>query len=289
MSADRPPIYLIDASGFIYRAYFSRPPLAATDGLPANAVLGYIEMIAHLMKYAQNARIGVVFDTKAKTWRHRLHKEYKANRPEKPRELASQFIPIQQATDALGLSRIECDGFEADDLMATYAVEANARGHDCVIVSGDKDMMQMVNDHGVIAQFDPLKQRMINEAGVVAKWGVPPSKLIDVMGLAGDATDNVPGVPMIGEKIAAELVKRYGSLEDVIDNWGEVGKARGKSLWENREAAALSKQLVTLSTDAPMPVPFENLCSYKPDQKALRRFLDWLGPNYTPAAMKVYL
>lgn len=286
---DLPPVYLVDASGFIYRAFFSRPALSATDGKPANAVVGYLEMMAHFMRYAEHALIGVVFDNRRPTWRNKRYSQYKANRDPAPQALLEQFIPIMQATDALGLPRIEFDGFEADDMIATYAAEALRRGHNVVVVSSDKDLMQLVNDAAVVAMFDPMTKHMIGEDAVRTRWGVHPTKMCDVFALAGDKSDNVPGVYGIGPKTAAELINQYGDLETVIENWMHVTKKRGQSIWEQRDNARLSKELVTLRDDAPMPVAFEALRKPAPDAKKLRQFCDWLGPNYTPAAFKEYV
>lgn len=283
------PLYLIDGNGFIYRAYYSRPPLTATDNTPANAVVGFVEMMAHLMKHGNGARMGIFFDRRQPTWRHKRYAEYKANRDPMPLPMAEQFVPIMRACDALSLPRIEMDGFEADDMIATYTRESLEHGQNVVVVSVDKDLMQLVDDKAVVAMFDPTTKAFIDERAVGAKWGVPPKKLCDLLALAGDSSDNIPGVPGIGKVSAAELIMRFGDVEGVIENWQQVTKKRGQLIKQHAADARLSKELVTLRNDAPMPVAFDALHAPKPDQAALRRFLDWLGASYTPEAFKTYV
>lgn len=282
------PVYLIDGNGFIWRAFFSRPPLTATDNTPANAVVGFVEMMAHLMKHSQGARMGIFFDRRQPTWRHRRFAEYKAHRQPMPGPMAEQFVPIMRACDALSLPRIEMDGFEADDMIATYTRESLEREQNVVIVSVDKDMMQLVDDKAIVAMFDPSTKQFIDEPAVIKKWECAPKKLCDMFALAGDASDNIPGVPGIGAKTAAELVNKFDDLEGVIANWQQVTKKRGQLIRQYAADARMSKELVTLRNDAPLPIAFDALCAPKPDPAQLRRFLDWLGPSYVPEAMREF-
>ncbi len=195
MTADSPHhhLYLIDGSGYIFRAFFALPPMTRPDGTPVNAVYGFTNMLIKLLADTESEGVAVIFDTARKTFRTDIYPDYKANRPPPPEELIPQFDLIREATRAFNVPCIELAGYEADDLIATYARLARERGQEVTVVSSDKDLMQLVSEG--VAMLDPVKNRTIGPEQVVERFGVPPEKVIDVQSLAGDSTDNVPGVP----------------------------------------------------------------------------------------------
>ena len=197
-------VYLVDGSGFIFRAYHALPPLSRSDGTPTSAVLGFSNMLAKLLSETDCDHIAVVFDHSGSSFRNQIYDQYKAQRPSPPDDLIPQFKLVRDATKAFGVCRIEAENFEADDLIATYAREAEEAGAIVTIVSSDKDMMQLVRER--VTMLDPIKNRPIGEAEVRERFGVGPDKVIEVQALCGDSVDNVPGVPGIGVKTAAELI-----------------------------------------------------------------------------------
>jgi len=250
-------VYLVDGSGYIFRAFHALPPLSRSDGTPTNAVLGFCNMLLKLVEDAEADYIAVIFDAGRKTFRNDIYAEYKAHRPEAPPELIPQFALIREATLAFNVPAVEMPGFEADDLIATYATQAAALGHEVTIVSSDKDLMQLVGDR--IALFDPMKNRRIGEAEVMEKFGVKPDKVIDVQSLAGDSSDNVPGVPGIGIKTAAELINTYGDLDTLLAKAGEIKQPkRRENLVNHAELARISRDLVTLKRDVPVEQKLED-------------------------------
>src|SRR3989337_2850927 len=219
------PVYLIDGSGSISRAYHALPPLTRpSDGLPVGAVHGFCAMLWKLLRetgeLAPPTHFAVIFDYSAKTFRNDLFDGYKANRPEPPGDLIPQFPLVRDAVRAFNVACIEQEGYEADDLIATYAVQALAAGADVTIVSSDKDLMQLVRPG--IRMYDTMKNKVIGEAEVLERFGVPPSKVIEVQALMGDSTDNVPGVPGIGVKTAALLINEYGGLDTLLARASEI-------------------------------------------------------------------
>jgi DNA polymerase-1 len=251
-------VFLIDGSGFIFRAYHALPPLTRADGTPTAAVLGFSNMLAKLLSETDADHIAVVFDAAGTTFRNRIYDAYKANRGAPPDDLVPQFALVREATDAFGVCRIEMRGFEADDLIATYARHAVESGADVTIVSSDKDMMQLVNDR--VMMLDPIRNRPIGEAEVREKFGVGPDKVVDVQALCGDSVDNVPGVPGIGVKTAAELINAYGDLDTLLAHSHEIKQPkRRQSLIENEAKARLSKELVKLDDAVPLPCPLADL------------------------------
>ncbi len=208
-------VVLIDGSGFIFRAFHALPPMTRGDGTPVNAVYGFANMLMKLLDDLPADRIAVIFDASAHTFRNDIYPEYKANRPPPPDELIPQFGLIREATLAFNLPCIEREGFEADDIIATYARLARAAGARVTIVSSDKDMMQLVGEH--VTMYDGLKGRRIGIAEVREKFGVGPERVVDVQALAGDSTDNVPGMPGLGEKPAAQLVQEFGNVDALLD------------------------------------------------------------------------
>ena len=274
-------IFLVDGSGFIFRAYHALPPLTRkSDGTPIGAVSGFCNMLNKLLDDAladkDVGHLAVIFDTARRTFRSEIYPEYKAHRPPPPEDLIPQFSLVRDATRAFNVPCIEMEGFEADDLIATYAVQAVAAGYEVVIVSSDKDLMQMVGDH--VSMQDPMKQTVIREDQVKEKFGVGPDKVIDVQALAGDSSDNVPGVPGIGVKTAAELINTYGDLDTVLDRAEEIKQPkRRQNLLEYADLARVSRDLVTLMRDVPVKEGIEALEIHPPEPDVLFPFLDEMG------------
>ena len=243
-------VFLVDGSGYIFRAYHALPPLTRkSDGLQINAVLGFCNMLWKLLRdmkpEERPTHLAVVFDKSEKTFRTEFYPQYKAHRPDPPDDLIPQFPLIREAVRAFDLPCLEQAGFEADDLIATYVRQACEAGATATIVSSDKDLMQLVND--CVVMYDTMKDKRIGIAEVIEKFGVPPEKVIEVQALIGDSTDNVPGVPGIGVKTAAQLIGEYGDLETLLARAGEIKQEkRRQSLIDNAELARLSKRLVTL-------------------------------------------
>jgi DNA polymerase-1 len=265
-------VFLIDASGYIFRAYHALPPLTRADGTPTSAVLGFVNMILKLLETTDADHVAAVFDSARVSFRNEIYDQYKANRTDPPDDLVPQFALVREACDAFDLCRIEAPNFEADDLIATYAREAREAGAEVTIVSSDKDLMQLVRD-GVV-MFDPIKERTIGDAEVQEKFGVLPDKVIDVQALCGDSIDNVPGVPGIGVKTAAELITQYGSLEALLERAHEIKQPkRRERLIEHRENAILSKRLVTLDVRVEPPCPLSALAVKPYDRAKVIAFL----------------
>src|ERR1700758_766662 len=274
-------VYLIDGSGFIFRAYFARAkdPKAerfqrASDGMATEVVMHFSNMLDKYLRDTDADHIAVIFDAAGRSFRNEIYDQYKANRREMPDDLAPQLAHVRRAADAFGVCRIEMEGFEADDLIATYARHAVGAGAKVTILSSDKDMMQLVSD-GRVMMRDPMTDRPIGEAEVREKFGVGPDKVIDVQALCGDSTDNGPGVPGVGVKTAAELINAYGDLETLLAHADEIKQPkRREALVENEAKARLSKVLVKLDDSVPLPCPLSDLRvkPYAPDK--LFPFLD---------------
>jgi len=287
LSAAKPRarVCLVDGSGFIFRAYHALPPLTRPDGTPVGAVMGFCNMVARLIESHAGDRIAIVFDTSRVSFRNEIYPQYKAHRPDPPEDLLPQFALVRDATRAFDLPAIELAGFEADDLIATYARLAIEAGDEVVIVSSDKDLMQLVRPG--VAMLDPIKQKTIGEAEVVEKFGVKPDRVVDVQALAGDATDNVPGVPGIGVKTAAELINAYGDLDALLARAGEIKQPkRRENLIANAELARISRRLVRLKDDVAVPLPLEALTLKRPDAAKLRGFLAAQGFRTTLARLE---
>lgn len=243
-------LYLVDGSGFIFRAYYGlRTPMTAADGTPTNAVFGFMRLLMALLKEHNPAHVAVVFDPKGGSFRTALYDAYKANRREPPDDLKPQFGLCREATTALGIPALEVSGFEADDVIGTLATRWTETGRPCVVVTADKDMMQLV---GELIRLHDGKDKAIGRDAVIERFGVPPERVIDVLGLAGDASDNIPGVPGIGEKTAALLLQEYGDLESLLAHASEIKGKRGQALVEHAEMARLSARLATIVRDAPI-------------------------------------
>ena len=266
-------LYLIDGSGFIFRAYHALPPLNRADGVPVGAVMGYCNMLIKIIEESGNDLLAVIFDSSRRNFRHDIYDQYKANRRETPEDLIPQMKMIREATAAFGVTSIELEGYEADDLIAAYATHSAEQGCNVKIVSADKDLMQLIKPG--IGLLDPFKYAPITEEHVLTKFGVTPDKVVDVQALAGDSTDNVPGVPGIGVKTAAELINQFGTLENLLANAATIKQPKRRdSLMQFGEQALISKQLVQLDHNTPLPVPFAELVPHRPDMNALRTFLE---------------
>lgn len=274
---DRPHVFLIDGSGFIFRAYFAgmssrRPQMTRSDGTPTNAVYIYSRMMLKLVEDTEADYVAVIFDKARKTFRNDIYPEYKAHRPDPPEDLIPQFALVREATEAMNVPAIQLENYEADDLIATYATEAAERGMDVTIVSSDKDLMQLVNER--VSLWDGMKDETIGEAKVHEKFGVGPDKVIEVQALAGDSTDNVPGVQGIGIKTAAQLINEYGDLETLLSRAEEIKQPkRREKLIEQADMARISKQLVTLKCDVPVEHKLDDFKKRQPDPEMLLKFL----------------
>ena len=285
-AAARPPaktsakgdhVFLVDGSSYIFRAYHALPPLnRKSDGLQVNAVLGFCNMLWKLLREMPEdnrpTHLAIVFDKSEVTFRNKLYPDYKAHRPPAPDDLIPQFAFIRDAVRAFDLPCLEQNGFEADDLIATYARIASEGGAITTIVSSDKDLMQLVTDK--VVMYDTMKDRRIGIPEVIEKFGVPPSKVVEVQALAGDSTDNVPGVPGIGIKTAAQLIVEYGDLEQLLFRATEIKQPkRREALLENAEKARISRQLVLLDDKVDLEVPLQDLAVQEPDARKLIAFL----------------
>jgi len=272
--ADTQPkhVYLVDGSGYIFRAFHALPPMTRADGTPVNAVLGFTSMLMKLIGETDADHIAVIFDASEKTFRNEIYADYKAHRPPAPEELIPQFALIREATRAFNLPAVELAGYEADDLIATYARLAKAAGADVTIVSSDKDLMQLINER--VKMLDPIKNKPIGAAEVEEKFGVGPDKVVEVQALAGDSTDNVPGVPGIGVKTAAELIKTYGDVENLLAHAAEIKQPkRREALLQNADKARMSRRLVLLKDDVPVDHPLASFARREPDRDVLMAFL----------------
>ncbi|NQV55794.1 MAG: DNA polymerase I [Rhodospirillales bacterium] len=265
-------VFLIDGSGFLFRAYFGvKADMTRSDGTSVNAVYGFSQMLLKMVQDTDADHIAVIFDRARKTFRNDIYPEYKAHRPPPPDDLIPQFELVREATRAMNLPSVDMDGFEADDLIATYARQAVEKGADVTIVSTDKDLMQMVGPK--IKLFDAMKNRTIGPDEVVEKFGVGPERVIDVQALAGDSSDNVPGVAGIGIKTAALLIEEYGDLDGVLAHAGDIKQPkRRQSLIEQADLARISRQLVTLRQDVPVEVPLEDFAIRAIDPEVLMAF-----------------
>ncbi|MDR1476852.1 MAG: DNA polymerase I [Rickettsiales bacterium] len=266
---------LVDGSGYIFRAFYALPAISRSDGLPVGAVYGFCNMLLKLLgeRDGKGEIITVVFDAARKNFRNDIYKEYKANRLETPPELAPQFAYIRKAVEAFGLPSVEQIGYEADDLIATYAAEAADGGDETLIYSSDKDLMQLLATH--VYLYDPLKQRQVTKETVFDKFGVAPDRVVDVQALVGDASDNIPGVRGIGPKIAAELILKYGSLEGLLKNARNITQDKRREMIESgADMARISYRLATLKRDVPLATPLSALARTPVDAARLAKFFD---------------
>ena len=274
-------LYLVDGSGYIFRAYHALPPLTRkSDGAPVGAVAGFCNMLWKLICDMRDAHaddapthLAVVFDSPGKTFRSDIYPLYKAHRPPAPEDLIPQFPMVREATAAFGVCSVEQAGFEADDLIATYARAARDRGGEVVIVSSDKDLMQLVGEG--VSLMDPVKQTRIGREQVIEKFGMGPEKVVEIQALAGDSADNVPGAPGIGVKTAAQLLEMFGDLDTLLARAGEIKQPkRRETLIEFADQVRVSRELVKLRSDAPEPLPIEAFAIRDPDPASLKDYLN---------------
>ncbi|MFZ4761904.1 MAG: DNA polymerase I [Alphaproteobacteria bacterium] len=275
MVASSKPCLLIDASGFIFRAFHALPPLTRADGTPVGAVLGFINMVMKLQTLFADHPVAVIFDAARRTFRHDIYKDYKANRPPLPAELIPQFSLVREAARCMGLPIIEEEGFEADDLIASYASKATAQG--VILISSDKDLLQLLQPPNV-SVYDPMRHRMVAMTDVIDKFGAPPLLVPDVQALAGDSSDNVPGVPGIGVKTAAQLILEYGNLEKLLENSSQIPQPKRRALLQKHaDDARLSYRLVLLKRDVHLPIPLESFVPVDLSRPELMVFLQEQG------------
>lgn len=269
-------ICLVDGSGYIFRAYYGLPPLTAPDGTPVNAVYGFTNMFFRLTQKLRCDYNLVLFDAKRQNFRNQIFPDYKATRKDIPEELIPQFPIIREAVSTLKLNMLEMEGYEADDLIATYCAKALAADLEVVIVSADKDLMQLIRPG--VEFYDPMKDKFFTPEDVKEKFGVYPEHVADVQALSGDSTDNVPGVPGIGPKTAAELVNAYGSLAGVLEHAGEIKQnKRRETILANIENARISLQLVTLRDDVPVEKSPRDYIFHCPDMDLMSSFINKYG------------
>ena len=271
------PLLLVDGSSYLYRAFHALPPLSNAQGEPTGAIYGVINMLRSLLADYGPELIAVVFDARGKTFRDDLFAQYKANRPPMPDELAEQVEPLHALVRALGLPLLQIAGVEADDVSGTLALQASEQGITTVISTGDKDMAQLVDER--ITLVNTMSNTTLDSAGVEAKFGVPPVRIIDLLALMGDSSDNIPGVPKVGPKTAAKWLNLYGSLDAVIASAGEIKGKVGESLRENLDTLALSRQLATIRTDVELETGPGELRREEPDRESLRELYQRMGFN----------
>src|SRR5256885_1499262 len=275
-------LYLVDGSSYIFRAYHRLPPLTNRHGQPAGAVYGYTAMLWKLAdglnKGAKDdggpTHMAVILDASEQTFRNEMYDQYKAHRPPPPEDLVPQFPLIRVATRAFSIPCIETEGLEADDIIACYVTAAKEAGWKVTIVSSDKDLMQLIDEDAGIDMLDTMNDRRIGRTEVLEKFGVPPEKVGDVLALMGDSVDNVPGVPGVGPKTASQLIQTYGDLETALASVDQITKPKLKqSLIDHADAARLSRELVRLVCDAPLPEPLEALELKGIPKEPLKEFL----------------
>ena len=274
---EKKDVFLVDGSGYIFRAYFALPQnLTNPAGQPVGAVLGFCNMLNKLLAEMDADYIAVIFDAAKENFRNEIYPEYKAHRPPAPEDLIPQFPLFRTATEAFGIPALEVEGYEADDLIATYAKQAVEQDMNVTIIGSDKDLMQLVNDN--VRLYDPIKQKYIDAQAVQEKFGVLPEKMIDLQALTGDSVDNVPGVPSIGPKTAAQLLEEFGDLETLLARVEEIKQPKRREvIKENAENARVSKQLVRLATDAPLPLNLQDLGAHDKERPNLKAFLEEQG------------
>lgn len=268
-------LYLVDGSSYIYRAYYAIRHLSSPTGFPTNAIYGFIQMLLKLLKDYHPEHVAVVFDAGRITFRTEMYPEYKANRAEMPDDLRMQMEPIREVVRAFNIPTLELQGYEADDIIGTLAGRFASQGGKVVVVTGDKDLMQIVT--GQVTLLDTMKGKASGIAEVIERFGVGPELVIDILGLAGDSSDNIPGVPGIGEKTATKLILEFGSLDSLLARADEIKGKNGEKLREFREQALLSRRLATIELNVPLEVAPETLIAREPDQEALNAIFKNFG------------
>jgi DNA polymerase-1 len=270
MAEKKPRLFLIDGSSYIYRAFFAIPHLSNSKGFPTNAIYGFTNMLLKVVREQEPEYLAIAFDAPGPTFRHEVFGEYKANRPSMPENLRPQIPFIKEIVSALQIPILETEGYEADDLIGSLAKKLESEGMNTVIVSGDKDLMQLVTPQ--VVMYDPMKDKTYKIPEVQERFGVPPDKVVEVMGLCGDSSDNIPGVPGIGEKTAARLIEQFGSIEELLKNLEKVKNPTLRaSLSHYADQARLSRELAALDTQAPLAWDLEKLKPGMPDREKLHR------------------
>jgi DNA polymerase-1 len=267
LQPSRPTLYLIDGSSYIYRAYYAIRHLSSPKGFPTNALYGFTQMLLKVMKDRRPDHLAVVFDVGRQTFRTEMYPEYKANRAAMPDDLLPQISPIKEMVRAFNIPTLELAGYEADDIIGTLACDCEAKGMDVVVVTGDKDLMQVVT--GRVTLLDTMKDKATGIREVEERFGVPPELVIDILGLAGDTSDNIPGVPGIGEKTAIKLIQEFGSLDRLLERAGEVKGKTGERVREFAEQARLSRRLATIDCRTPVTYQYDDLAVSPPDNTKL--------------------
>ena len=271
-------IYLIDGSAFIYRAFHAVAPLTNSEGFQTNAVFGFVNILRRLLKEREPRYMAVAFDSRGKVFRHGIYQDYKANRPPMPEELAGQVPYIKEAVQALGITSLETEGIEADDLIGAAATHLSGQGKDVIIVSGDKDLLQLVGER--VQMWDPMNDRVMDAAAVQKKYQVAPEQLLDCYALIGDSSDNVPGVPGVGPKTAAKLINEFGSLEELYREVDGLKTSKMKqNLIEHRDLAFLSRELIRLKLDVDVPADPDGYSLGEMDTERLKTLYTDLGFN----------
>jgi len=292
-----PRLYLIDGSSNIYRAYFALKTLSNSRGFPTNAIFGFTSMLVKILRDFHPEYLGIIFDAKGPTFRHHLYENYKSTRPGMPDDLTLQLPYIKKIVQGFRINALELEGYEADDVIGTIAKKASSEGISTIIISGDKDLLQLVDER--ISIFDPRTNKILGVKEVEERFGVSPDKLIEVLGLAGDSTDNIPGVPGIGEKTAAKLIQKYQSIAEIYRHLEELSDLNLKNkLKQNQDQAFLSKQLVTIDTSLPLSFNLQVFRVAEPDLAILEpifkelefsRFLKEFIPPKTPTSQNYHL
>ncbi|MFH1027621.1 MAG: 5'-3' exonuclease H3TH domain-containing protein, partial [Pseudomonadota bacterium] len=268
-------LYLVDGSSYIYRAYYAIRHLSSPSGFPTNAIYGFIQMLLKLLKDYDPHHVAVVFDAGRITFRTEMYPEYKANRAAMPDDLRVQMGPIREVVRAFNIPTLELNGFEADDIIGALAGRFSANGGRVVVVTGDKDLMQIVTDK--VTLLDTMKDKQSGIVEVIERFGVGPELVPDILGLSGDSSDNIPGVPGIGEKTATKLIQEFGSLDQLLERAAEVKGKNGEKLREFREQALLSRRLATIECNVPIEIALEDLAATEPDQETLNAFFKKYG------------
>ncbi|MCP4574774.1 MAG: DNA polymerase I, partial [Deltaproteobacteria bacterium] len=268
MNKDSETIYLLDGSSYIHRAYHAIRNLQNAKGFPTNAIFGFTKMILKLLSDKKPDRLAIVFDAKGPTFRHEIYEDYKANRPPMPQDMVVQLPFIRSVVENLGIAMLQESGYEADDIIGTLARVGEAEGFNVVVISGDKDFRQLIRPR--ISMWDTMKDKITDYDSLRAAYGFEPEKFIDVMGLSGDSSDNIPGVRGVGEKTAVALVQEFGSLKGVFERLDEIKKKKLKeTLGVSRDVALLSRTLVTIDCFVPVPTDLEKLKVGEPIREAL--------------------
>jgi DNA polymerase-1 len=272
-------LILIDGSAYIFRAFYGLPPMSRKDGTPVNAVFGFTNMLVKLIEDYRDEKLIVIFDAARENFRNKIYKDYKANRGETPEDLIPQFDLIKKCVSAFNIPQLEIEGFEADDIIATYSVEASKINIPSLIVSSDKDLMQLVNEK--VQMLDPMKNKKIGINEVIAKFGVEPNKVVQIQALMGDKVDNIPGALGIGPKIALELINEYGDIESLIKNADKIKQEKRRNIIKSSVSdIRVSLKLVTLDKEMKLPLHIEEIKPFAEiinNKKSINDFLQEQG------------